>query len=152
MKLRHNEDGSAIVELPFTFIAITIFVLCVTALGQVLLEYHHVSGAARAGVRYATKSDYDPMRATATSSRRPSEAEIVAFTQQAAAPLPPADVTVGLIPDTIAGPGLTVTASHDVSGGAYGVVTGTANALLGLLTIDPLPDVTVHASSTALYE
>jgi Flp pilus assembly protein TadG len=149
---RRDAIGAAMVELPFTFVAISVLVLCITALGQVMLDYHHVSGAARAGARYATKSDYDPTRVPASSSRRPTDAEVVAFTTQAAEPLPPADVDVDLAPDDFAGPGLTVAVSHTVDGGAYGLVVGTANALLGVLHLDPLPGITVRATATALYE
>ena len=149
---RRDATGAAMVELPLTFVAISVLVLCITALGQVMLDYHHVSGAARAGARYATKSDSDPTRVPASASRRPTAAEVVAFTTQAAAPLPDTEVDVELTPDDLAGSGLTVAVSHPVGGGAYGLVTGTANALLGVLDLDPLPGITVRATATALYE
>ena len=147
-----NDVGAALVELPMTFIAIGLFALCLTAIGQVMLEYHHVSGASRAAARYATKSDYDPMRSPASTSRRPEVVEVVAFGKQAADPLPAAEVAVDVTPDDIAGAGVTVTVSHVVDGAAYDLVTSTANAFLRVLTLDPLPPVTVRASSTAIYE
>ena len=149
---RRTDRGAAIVELPLVFVAVSIFVLCVTALGQVLLDYHHVSGAARAGARYATKSDFDPTRAPVSATRRPSDAEVVEFTRRAAAPIAPEQIDVEVAPDPIVGRGAVVAASHTVSGGPYDLVTGTANALLDLLTLGPLPPVTVRATSTAVYE
>lgn len=147
-----GEEGAAFVELPLAFVAVCIFALCFTALGQMFIEYHHVSGAARAAARYATKSDYDPATSPLSSSRRPSSNDVTAFAQQAASPLPASEVNVTLTPDTVAGNGVTVEVTHTVDGGAYGLVTDTANRLLDLIGADPLPGLTVHADATAIYE
>lgn len=147
-----NDEGAAFVELPIVFIAISVFALCFTALGQIFVEYHHVSGAARAAARYATKSDYDPAQSPLSSSRRPSSAQVAAFAQQAAKPLDPATVGVTLTPDSAVGNGLNVEVTHTVDSGAYGLVTDTANRLLGLIGGGPLPGLTLHADATALYE
>jgi hypothetical protein len=141
-----------LVELPLAFIAIAVFGLCITALGQLLLEYHHLTGAARAAARYATKADYDPTVTPPSASRRPSEERVTAFATDAAAPVPPDEVQVVLTPDDVAGTGVTVEIRHRPNGGAYGLVTTTANGLLGLLGVGPLPDVTLRATSTAIYE
>lgn len=148
----NGEEGAAFVELPIVFVAITVFALCFVALGQVFVEYHHVSGAARAAARYATKSDYDPAQSPLSSSRRPSSAQVTSFAQEAAAPLPPGEVGVTLTPDTAAGNGLTVEVTHTVDSGAYGLVTDTANRLLSVIGAGPLPDLTLHADATAIYE
>ena len=154
MRRRHGRDqaGTALVELPLAFVAIAVLALCITALGQLLLEYHHLQGAARAAARYATKSDYDPTRVPATSQRRPSGPEVIAFAQDAASPLPATDVAVSLAADDVAGDGLRVEVSHEADGGAYELVTSTANGLLSLVGAGPLPDVTLRATATALYE
>lgn len=149
---RRDQRGTALVELPAAFVAIAVLALCITALGQLLLEYHHLTGAARAAARYATKADYDPTRVPATSSRRPSSGEVVAYARDAASPLPAADVAVSLASDDVAGDGLQVEVSHRPSGGAYELVTSTANGLLRLVGAGPLPDVTLRATSTAIYE
>jgi hypothetical protein len=149
---RHDERGSALVELPLAFVAISILALCITALGQLLLEYHHLTGAARAAARFATKSDYDPTVSPPSASRRPSADRVTAYAVDAASPLPADEVGVTLAADDVAGPGITVEVRHHVNGGAYGLVTTTANGLLGLLGAGPLPDVTLRATSTAIYE
>ena len=52
---RHADDtGTAMVELPLAFVVLTALALTMTALGQMFLDYHHVTGAARAAARYAT--------------------------------------------------------------------------------------------------
>lgn len=147
-----TDDGAALVELPLAFIALAAFALCITALGQLFLEYHHLSGAARAAARYATKSDYDPSASPSSSSRHPATGSVVAFAQQAAAPLPAAEVDVVLTPDTAAGNGVDVEVSHTAGNGAFGLVTGTANGLLRLIGAGPLPGITLHAHATAIYE
>ena len=142
MTRNRDERGTALVELPAAFIAISVFMLCVTALGQLLLEYHHLTGAARAAARYATKSD----------PRLPAADDVVVYARDAAAPVPASEVDVRLTPDDIAGTGITVEVRHRVNGGAYELVTSTANGLLQLVGADPLPDVTLRATSTAIYE
>jgi hypothetical protein len=77
---------------------------------------------------------------------------VAAFAQHAAAPLPAAEVGVSLTPDSVAGLGVTVHVSRTAGGGAYGLVTGTANRLLGLVGAERLPPVTLHADATAIYE
>ena len=146
-----NDSGAALVELPLVFIAFCAFALCFCALGQLFLEYHHLSGAARAAARYATKSDYDPSASPLTSSRRPTDGAVIAFAQSAAAPLPAAEVDVVLTPDTAAGNGVDVEVSHAAGSGAYGLVTATANSVLGLVGLS-LPPITLHAHATAIYE
>lgn len=150
----HNQGdrGSAMIELPAALVGLCILALCFTALGQMLLDYHNVSGAARAAARYATKSDYDPTVSPASSSRRPTTDQVVAFAKQAASPLDPNTVDVVVSPDTVAGNGVDVAVSNTVSGGAYGLVTGTANTLLGLIGMKQLTPKTMHAHATALYE
>jgi hypothetical protein len=79
-----------------------------------------------------------------------------ALTQVGALVAPAADkalgqVAVTLTPDRAAGNGVNVDVRHTAQGGAYGVVTGMANRLLGLVG-GRLPTVTVHADATALYE
>jgi Flp pilus assembly protein TadG len=154
-RVDRTDRGGALVELPAVFVALTLFALCFTALGQLFIEYHHLSGAARAAARYATKSDYDPASSSASSSasaRRPTASAVVSFAKSAAAPLPAAEVDVVLAPDTAAGNGVDVQVSHKASGGAYGLVTSTANALLGLVGAGPLPPITQHAHAIAIYE
>jgi Flp pilus assembly protein TadG len=150
-KANRRDEGAALVELSFVFVVLCIFALCFTALGQLFIEYHHVSGAARAAARYATKADYDPTRVPASSSRRPTAEEVAAFARQAAAPLPAAEIGVALAPDSAAGNGLNVRVTHTAQGGAYGLVTGMANAFLGFVGAE-LPPVTLHADATAIYE
>lgn len=142
MRSRRDQRGAALVELPPAFVAVAVFALCITALGQLLLEYHHLTGAARAAARYATKSD----------PRHPPAEQVTAFAADAAEPVPADEVVVVLTPDDVAGTGVTVEVRHRPNGGAYGLVNTTANGLLGLLGVGPLPDVTLRATSTAIYE
>lgn len=150
-RTRRDETGTAMVELPLAFVVLTALALTITALGQLFLDYHHVTGAARAAARYATKSDYDPTVAPSTS-RRPTEDEVKAFAAQSAQPLTASKLTVGLAPDTAAGEGLTVDIRYAESGGAYGLITDTAKHLFNLIGLDLNPNVSIHATATALYE
>ena len=150
-RVRRDDNGTALVELPLAFVVLTALALTITALGQLFLDYHHVTGAARAAARYATKSDYDPTAAP-SSSRRPSPDEVVAFATQSAAPLTASKLSVGLAPDTQAGDGLTVDIRYAESGGAYGLITTTARRLFNLIGLDIDPNVSIHATATALYE
>jgi Flp pilus assembly protein TadG len=150
-----DERGTALVELPIAFIALTYLALTLVALGQVLLDYQHLAGATRAAARYATRSEYDPARAPATAARRPATGEVLTFAQAAADPLPAGSVNASMSADNLAGrPGdeVTVTLTHTVGGGAYAIVTNTVNALGGLLGLPNLPTVNLHSSATAVYE
>jgi Flp pilus assembly protein TadG len=146
---RNREQGAALVELPLVVIAFTVLALCFTALGQLFLDYHHLSGVARAAARYATKADYDPTQAPST--RRPGDAAVKAFAAQAASPLPASEIAVALTPDTAAGNGVDVVVTHPETSGAFGLLTGSANRVLGLLGAR-LPTLTLSAHATAIYE
>lgn len=149
------QRGSAMVELPFAFIGLATLILTIAALGQVLLDYQHLAGAARASARYATRSEYDPARSPATSSRRPSNGEVVAFAQQAADPIPAGGVVAQVSRDNLTGrPGdeVTVTLDYTVEGGAFGFVTETVNRLGGLIGLPALPPVQLHSTATGVYE
>lgn len=152
---RKDESGAAFVELPIAFIALTYLALTIVALGQVLLEYQHLAGAARAAARYATRSEYDPARSPATAARRPATGEVLTFAQAAADPLPAGSVSGSLSADNLAGRAgdeVTVTLTHTVGGGAYALVTNTVNALGGLIGLPALPTVNLHSTATAVYE
>jgi len=145
----HDDRGAALVELPFVFIAFLLLALCFTALAQMFLDYHHLSGAARAAARYATKADYDPNSATPP---KPTAAEVAAFAAQSAAPLsidPKTDVAI--VPDTAAGNGVDVQITHTEGGGAYGLVTGTVNNVLAMFGTH-LPTLKLTAHAVALNE
>jgi Flp pilus assembly protein TadG len=146
----HRDEGAALVELPVVFVAFCLFALAFTAVGQMWIEYHHLTGAARAAARYATKSDYDPT--TGSSSRRPSPDQVAAFAKQAASPLPAGEVHVTLTPDTAAGDGVDIHVEHTVDSPAYRAVTGLFNGVLGLVGRKPIPPLTMHADATAIYE
>ena len=150
-----GEEGASMVELPLAFIAVTLLALTVVAMGQVLLDYQHLAGAARASARYATRSEYDPSRSPATSSRRPTTSEVVTFAKESADPLPADGVVGQLSADNLsgrAGDEVTVTLEYQVSGGAFGFVTNTVNALGGLIGLPDLPTVTLHSAATGVYE
>lgn len=150
-----DERGAAVVELPLAFIGLTLLALTIVAIGQVLLDYQHLSGAARASARYATRSEYDPSRVPATSSRRPTTGEVLSFARQSADPLPAPAVEGALSADNLAGRAgdeMTVTLEYQVQGGAYGLVTGAVNKLGGLIGLPALPAVTLHSSATGVYE
>jgi Flp pilus assembly protein TadG len=145
---RRGDAGAAFVELPFVFIAFLLFALCFTALAQLFLDYHHLSGAARAAARYATKADYDP---AAPAPPKPSAADVQAFASQAASPLAVGSGDVQVNPDTAAGNGVDVVVTHTEGGGAYGLVTGTVNSVLGLFGTR-LPSITLSAHAIAINE
>jgi len=150
-----GEEGASMVELPLAFIAVTLLALTVVAMGQVLLDYQHLAGAARASARYATRSEYDPSRSPASSSRRPTTSEVVSFAKESADPLPADGVVGQLSADNLsgrAGDEVTVTLEYEVSGGAFGFVTNTVNALGGLIGLPDLPTVTLHSAATGVYE
>lgn len=154
-RIKRDERGTALVELPIAFIALTYLALTLVALGQVLLDYQHLAGATRAAARYATRSEYDPARSPATAARRPATGEVLTFAQAAADPLPAGSVNASMSADNLAGrPGdeVTVTLTHTVGGGAYAIVTNTVNALGGLFGLPNLPPVNLHSSATAVYE
>jgi Flp pilus assembly protein TadG len=147
-RTRGNDQGAAFVELPFVFIAFLLLALCFTALAQLFLDYHHLSGAARAAARYATKADYDP---ATPAPPKPSAAEVEAFAAQAASPLGVGSGDVQINPDTVAGNGVDVVVTHTEAGGAYGLVTGTVNRVLALFGTR-LPSITLSAHATAINE
>jgi Flp pilus assembly protein TadG len=154
-KRTRTDEGAALIELPLAFIALTYLALNVVAMGQVLLDYQHLAGASRAAARYATRSEYDPARSPATTARRPATGEVLAFAQSAADPLPASAVAGRLSQDNLAGRAgdeVTVTLTYTVTGGAFGLVTNTVNALGGLLGLPDLPPVNLHSTATAVYE
>lgn len=150
--IRQFDEGAAIVELPLVFIAFCVFALCFTALGQMFLDYHHISGAARAAARYATKSDYDPTNTVDPSSRRPSDDAVRAFAVNTASPLTVNPTDVQLVPDTAAGNGVDVVVTYTENSGAFAFITGTANGVLSLIGAGHLSPVTIKAHATAIYE
>jgi Flp pilus assembly protein TadG len=154
-RIQRNDRGTALVELPAAFIGLTLLALTLVALGQVLLDYQHLSGAARAAARYATRSEYDPARVPATSSRRPTTGEVLSFAEASSDPLAASNLQGALSADNLTGkPGdeLTVTLTYKVAGGAFGFVSNTVNKLGGLFNVQPLPPVTLHSSATGVYE
>lgn len=154
-RIQRDERGTALIELPAAFIALTYLALTLVALGQVLLDYQHLAGAARASARYATRSEYDPARSPATAARRPATGEVLTFAQAAADPLPAASVNGSMSADNLAGRAgdeVTVTLTYTVGGGAFAFVTNTVNAMGGLLGLPNLPTVNLHSSATAVYE
>lgn len=157
--MRRTESGTSVIETPIFVIVICLFALGVVAFAQIMLSYQHLTGATRAGVRYAAKNDYDPTKSPAVASRRPTTTDVSSFTTTDATPLTLTSVVVSNDGGTdnasgAIGQKVFVTAEANVNDGAYQLASGLVNGLASLLghsQVVPYP-YRIHSEAVALYE
>jgi hypothetical protein len=147
------------VEAPFAILTVLFLAMGAIAFAQIMLSYQHLTGSTRAAARFAAKNDYDPTLSPATSSRRPSTAQVTSFTSLDASPLNLA--TIGVTNDGgtdnasgSVGQAVRVSVNADVNDGAYRLVSSLVNglgSLFGASQVLPYP-YRIHSEAVALYE
>ena len=81
---RRSEDGTALVEAPAAICILLVIGFSAFFIGNLVLRYHQLEEAVRAGSRYGARAYFAP---NGNGQRRRSAAQISDFTIQAASPV-----------------------------------------------------------------
>src|SRR5438552_15456750 len=76
---QRGDQGSAIVEAPFAIIVIMLLAMGAITITQMIFVHLSLAHGVRAGVRYASRADYDPSTNTGSATRR-NETDVRVYT------------------------------------------------------------------------